>query len=52
MYIPYSGVLVYSSESSVYTVENHSAYYALYKRVLHIVQEWGPEGQNHTAQCV
>jgi len=38
MHIPYSGVLVYTSDSSVYTV-NLSPYYALYKRVLDIVVE-------------
>ena len=37
-HIPYSGVLVYECDSSVYTV-NDSTDYALYKRVLDIVVE-------------
>ena len=32
------------SDLIVYTVENHSPLYTVYKRVLGIVQEWGPEG--------
>jgi len=32
------------NEHIVYAVRPDSPYYAVYKRVLDIVQEWGPEG--------
>jgi hypothetical protein len=31
-------------DHTLYTVENHSPLYTVYKRVLRIVQEWGPGG--------
>ena len=31
-------------DSTAYTVRPDSPYYTVYKRVLDIVQEWGPEG--------
>jgi len=34
----------FSNDSTVYTVRPDSPYYNTYKRVLDIVQEWGPEG--------
>ena len=34
----------FSNDSTVYTLYPDSPYYNTYKRVLDIVQEWGPEG--------